>query len=127
MRWLISALIGLGLLAAGAAVSAHEEHAAASSGEQILTGEVVDVVCYLTHGTEGLGKGHAGCAKKCIKNGLPVAIKVGDQLYLAVMADHNPANQQLAELAAQQVTVTGKVMEQDGQRLIAISDVQKAQ
>jgi hypothetical protein len=99
---------------------------AAPSGapqEQTLTGEVVDVFCYLSHPAEGIGPKHAGCAKKCIGSGLPVAIKVGDQLYLATMADHSPANQKLVELAAKQVTVRGKVMEQDGQKLIAITDI----
>lgn len=111
----------------GASATGQQASPTESSQEQTLTGEVVDVICYLSHPEGGLGPKHAGCAKKCIKSGLPVAIKVGDQLYLAVMADHNPANQQLAELAAQQVTVRGKVMEQDGQHLIAISEVQKAQ
>ncbi|HAM41689.1 MAG TPA: hypothetical protein DDX89_08005 [Candidatus Omnitrophica bacterium] len=105
------------------AVAAHE---AAASAEQTLTGEVVDVFCYLSHPAQGLGKDHAGCAKKCIKGGLPVAIKVGDQLYLATMADHIAANEKLAELAAQQVTVTGTVMELDGQHLIAISKIESA-
>ena len=108
--------------------SATEQQATtASSQEQTLTGEIVDVFCYLSHPAEGLGPKHADCAKKCIKNGLPVAIRAGNRLYLATMADHNPANQQLAELAGQQVTVRGKVTELEGQRLIAISDVQKAQ
>ena len=106
--------------------SAHEEHAHGASGAQTLTGEVVDVFCYLSHPAEGLGPKHAGCAKKCIKSGLPVAIKVGNQLYLATMADHNPANQQLAELAGRQVTVRGNVMEKDGQRLISIANVEQA-
>jgi hypothetical protein len=106
--------------------SATAQQATTGSQEQTLTGEVVDVFCYLSHTKDGIGKGHAECAKKCIKSGLPVALKVGDQLYLVTMADHNPANHQLADLAAEQVTVRGKVMEQDGQRLIAISDVQKA-
>jgi len=108
-------------------VWAHEEHASEPGGEQTLTGEVVDVFCYLNHGKDGLGKGHAECAKKCIKSGLPVAIKVGDQLYLASMADHTAANQPLVDLAAQQVTVRGKVMERDGQHLIAITKVEKAE
>src|SRR3989338_1560432 len=95
--------------------------------EQTLTGEVMDVFCYLSHPADGMGPKHASCAKKCIKNGLPVAIRVGNQLYLATMSDHNPANQQLAELAGQQVTVRGKVMELEGQRLIAISEVTRAQ
>ena len=97
------------------------------SGEQTLTGEVVDVTCYLEHDKSARGLSHADCAKKCIKSGLPVAIKVGDQLYLAAKADHTPANTLLAPYAGQQVEVHGTVMEQDGQRLIAISSVKKAQ
>ena len=116
--------------------SEHEEHCAAAESasaapaapaEESLTGEVVDVFCYLSHGAEGLGAKHAGCAKKCIKGGLPVAIKVGDQLYLASMADHTAANAQLADLAATQVTVRGQVMERDGQHLIAISQIEPAE
>ena len=131
----IAVLVGaLGVAGVGVA-RAHEGHdqmgeaqetvAENTNTEQTLTGEVVDVMCYLDHGA--LGKGHAVCAKKCIKSGLPVAIKVGDQLYLATTSDHTPANAQLAELAAQQVIVTGKVMERDGQHLIAITKVEKAE
>ena len=104
----------------------HDEAAEATSQGQTLTGEVVDVFCYLSHGKEGLGAGHAGCAKKCIQSGLPVAIKVGDQLYLAAMDSHDPANAKLAALAGQQVTVHGTVMEKDGQHLVSISRIEKA-
>lgn len=124
-------------LMSGAAGWAHEEHdhgatasqpsgaTAEAAGDRTLTGEVVDVFCYLSHGKDGLGKAHAGCAKKCIQGGLPVAIKVGDQLYLASMADHTAANKPLAEFAGQQVTVRGQVMERDGQHLIAIEHVEQ--
>lgn len=139
MRDVVGGIVATTLLVSPAAIWAHEEHehsgtsmeqqapAAQAPQEQALTGEVVDVFCYLSHPKDGIGKGHAECAKKCIKSGLPVAIKVGDQLYLATMADHNPANQQLADLAAERVTVRGKVMELDGQHLIAISSVEKAE
>ena len=131
-HWLV--IVVLGMFGSSTAVWAHEGHeggaqeqvAENTPAEQTLKGEVVDVFCYLSHGKEGLGSGHADCAKKCIRNGLPVAIKVGDQLYLASMADHTAANQQLAGLAGQQVTVHGQVMERDGQHLIAISSVEKA-
>jgi len=126
MRAVIGIIVGVGLASGALAVAADETHQAAS-GQQTLTGEVVDVFCYLSHGKDGLGAGHASCAKKCISSGLPVAIKVGNQLYLATHADHTPANQHLAALAGQQVTVTGQLMEQDGQHLIAISKVEKAQ
>ena len=132
MGWVV--LAGL-MTATGVSAWAHSEHeehgasaesasAAPAAAEQVLTGEVVDVFCYLSHGEEGLGAKHAGCAKKCIKGGLPVAIKVGDQLYLASMADHTAANERLADLAAKQVTVRGQVMERDGQHLIAISSIE---
>jgi hypothetical protein len=130
------AFVMVGALVGAVSAWAHEAHqhegdpessaaAAPAAGEQRLTGEVVDVFCYLSHGRDGLGKGHAGCAKKCIQGGLPVAIKVGDQLYLATMASHEPANKVLAERAGEQVTVVGKLLEQDGQHLIAITKVEQ--
>ena len=131
-RWLVLALLAV----SPALVHAHEAHEAEESHEavsentgeqQTLTGEVVDVVCYLSHPAQGLGKAHAGCAKKCILNGLPVALKIGDELYLAAMASHDPANKTLAEFAGERVTVHGQVMERDGQHLVTISSVEKAQ
>jgi len=121
-----SIVLGFSLLAGTEVARAHEGHEATAPGERVLTGEVVDVMCYLSHGAEGLGPAHAGCGKKCIQSGLPVAIKVGDRLYLAAMADHSPANAKLADLTGQQVEVHGTVMEKDGQHLIAISSIEKA-
>ena len=134
MRYVWVMLIGVMVVAAPGIGLAHEGHEASTEGaaentgkEQTLTGEVVDVFCYLSHGAkEGLGKGHASCAKHCIQNGLPVAIKVGDQLYLAAMSSHDPANTALADLAGEQVTVHGQVMELDGQHLISITRVEEA-
>ncbi len=134
MRRLFPMLVAM-IAAVGVGVAwAHEGHEGAASeqvaentgAEQTLTGEVVDVFCYLSHGKDGVGKGHAGCAKKCIQSGLPVAIKVGDQLYLAAMATHDPANTTLANYAGEQVTVHGQVMEKDGQHLISVTKVEKA-
>ena len=131
MKHLVSVFTGAALVMGTGTIWAHEGHSAAEEAQektqqvQTLKGEVVDVFCYLSHGKDGLGAGHAGCAKKCIQSGLPVAIKVGDQLYLASMADHTPANQKLADLAGHQVTVHGQVMEADGQHLIAISQIEK--
>ncbi len=118
-RYVVGVIAGT-LLLAGSALTAHEEHA---GGAQTLTGEVVDVMCYLSHGASGLGAGHADCGKKCVLGGLPVAIKVGDQLYLAVGSKHETANATLAPFVGQMVTVMGEVLERDGQHLIAISQI----
>ena len=122
MRWLMA--VTLAVVPAMAWAHEGEEHETMAAGEQELIGEVVDVTCYLGHGKEGLGAGHADCARKCIKNGLPVAIKVGDKLYLATKADHTAANEMLAQYAGQQVEVHGQVLEGDGQRMITISSVE---
>ena len=136
MKRFVLVLAGGLLLTGVGTVWAHEGHEAKTEQEavaentgqdQTLTGEVVDVVCYLGHGAkDALGPGHAECAKKCILSGLPVAIKSGNQLYLAAMADHTAANAKLAQWAGQQVTVHGQIMEQDGQHLITISKIEKA-
>ena len=134
MRYVLAMVMGTALVGNATGAWAHEGHegtteqvAEDTAAEQTLTGEVVDVFCYLSHGKDGLGKGHAGCAKKCIQSGLPVALKVGDQLYLAAMSSHDPANKALADFAGEQVTVHGKVLEKDGQHLISITNVEQAQ
>ena len=130
-RRTVLALFTIGLLTswiATPAVLAHEGDEMGMMGtDQTIQGEVTDVMCYLSHGEAGLGQKHVDCAMKCIKSGLPVAIKVGDKLYLAVSADHQPLNAQLADLAGQQVKATGHVMERDGQTLIAIERVEAVQ
>ena len=134
MKRALRLVIGAALAVSAGRAWAHEGHEGAAepaventASEQTLTGEVVDVFCYLSHGAEGLGKSHAGCAKKCIGSGLPVALKVGDQLYLAAMASHDSANKTLSDFAGEQVTVHGQVMEKDGQHVIFINQVEKPQ
>jgi len=80
-----------------------------------ITGEVVDLMCYLDHGAKG--EKHKGCAEKCIKGGGPVGLLSGDQLYL-VVGDHQPMNDELASKAAQTVTLKGKVVERNGMKMI---------
>ena len=99
---------------------AHEEHEA-MGGTQTVTGEVVDLACYLGHGASGAA--HQECAQKCIASGLPVGIKSGNQLYLVMASDHTPANKTLAPLAAKTVVAEGEVSERDGVHLLALKKV----
>ena len=80
-----------------------------------VKGEVVDLMCYLDHGAKG--EKHKGCAEKCIKGGGPVGLLSGDDLYL-VIGDHKPINEELADKAAQEVTLKGKVVEKNGMKMI---------
>ncbi len=90
---------------------------------QTLTGEVVDLMCYLDHGAKG--EKHQGCAEKCIKNGGPVGLLTADdQLYL-VIGEHKPMNDELASKAAQKVTLKGKVVERHGMKMIENAQIEK--
>lgn len=122
----------LALLAAGAAfvlalpLAAHGDDMggmkmgdkdAAKSGSQItVTGEVLDMACYLDHGAHG--EKHADCAKMCVSSGLPVGIKDKDGTVYLLIGDHKPANDKLAEFAAKTITVKGKFVSRDGINLL---------
>ena len=100
-------------------VFAHDE--SGSGKVQTITGEVVDLACYLSDGDSG--PAHRECAQKCIASGLPVGIKSGDTVYLAIGSEHGPANSSLSPLAAKQVEAEGVVSERNGVHLIAIKKV----
>ena|SRR5579859_3449689 len=97
--------------------------AADSAAEtKTVTGEIVDLMCYLDHGAKG--EKHKGCAEKCISSGGPVGLVSGDDVYL-VIGDHKPINDQLSSLAAQTVTLKGKVVEKHGMKMIENAEIQK--
>ncbi len=112
-------------------LTAHEghEHAAGdkenlAAGEtKKITGEVVDMACYVDHGSTG--EKHADCAKKCITSGLPVGLKADDGKTYLLIGDHKPLNAELAEYAAKKITVEGKVASRDGIFMIENAVIQK--
>ena len=111
-------------LGAGLAVSALRLGAEEKSGgaTQSIKGEVVDLMCYLDHGAKG--EKHKGCASNCIKSGGPVGLLTADnQLYL-VVGDHKPINEELADKAAQTVTLKGKVVERNGMKMIETAELE---
>ena len=88
-----------------------------------VTGEVVDLMCYLDHGAKG--EKHANCAQKCIKSGGPVGLLTADdQLYL-VIGSHEPMNETLAPQAGKTVTLTGKIVERNGMKMIENAKLEK--
>ncbi len=116
-------------LMAVSAILAHEgeDHAqkdGMAAGEtKKITGEVVDMACYVDHGSTG--EKHADCAKKCITSGLPVGLKADDGKTYVLIGDHKPLNAELAEYAAKKITVEGKVASRDGIFMIENAVIQK--
>jgi hypothetical protein len=89
---------------------------AADEKEVTLTGEVVDMHCYITkHGGEGKGAAHAGCANACLSRGVTPGFLAKDGT-LYVLFDEKMASpkEKLADMAGKPVTATGFVVERDG-------------
>ena len=113
----MSAATGL-LLGLGATASSLQ-----AADTQTITGEVVDLMCYLDHGAKG--DKHAACAKKCIESGGPVGILTADNQVYLVIGDHKPLNEKLAPLAAKTITVKGKLASRDGLNLLENIEIVK--
>lgn len=89
----------------------------AKSGSMVtVSGEVLDMACYLDHGASG--EKHAACAEKCISSGLPVGLKTADGMVYLLIGEHKPANAELAQYAAKTITVKGKFVNRDGINLL---------
>src|ERR671937_15620 len=82
-----------------------------ASAEKSVTGEVVDLMCYIDHGASG--DKHSACGSKCIKGGVPVGIVENDKAYL-VVGEHKPINDELADSCGKTVTIKGKIAQRGG-------------
>lgn len=89
-----------------------------------VTGEVIDITCYITGGMKGAD--HRMCAQVCADAGLPLGILSTDgDIYLTAGKGMPapPATDLLKGHAAHTVTVEGMVTERDGARLITVDKV----
>jgi hypothetical protein len=85
-----------------------------------VTGEVVDVSCYLQLGKRG--EAHVPCGTKCIRNGQPIGLLDSkDNLYLLFAEEHHPRRDGQVDLKsvfvpylAKTVTVTGMEVDMHG-------------
>src|SRR5205814_8813668 len=56
-----------------------------------VTGEVIDMSCYLHHPETSTGSGHKKCAETCAKKGLPMGLLTSDKQVYLLLEDHeNP-------------------------------------
>lgn len=88
-----------------------------------ITGEVVDMWCYLEGGDRGPAK--KDCATACAKAGNPIGVlDAKGSLYVAAgLKDHQPAQALLLNKMSDQVTVTGTLVKKAGVQMIYIESV----
>jgi hypothetical protein len=111
------------LTVAPLAIAQEHEHGGTAAASKEVTGEVVDMMCYVDHNAVGEKHGQS-CGAKCIKNGGPVGIVSEGKAYL-VVGEHKPINDQLAEYCGKNITVKGKVAERGGIAMIENVEVVK--
>ena len=100
------------LLAASIGSQANAQDAAAK--EATLTGEVLDLSCYVKSGAKG--PEHKSCATGCLKNGNPIGLLASDGKVYLVVEDHKNADpyKELKNHPAEQVKLTGTLQNRNG-------------
>jgi hypothetical protein len=94
-----------------------------AGAEKSVTGEIVDMMCYVDHNAVGETHGQS-CGAKCIKGGGPVGIVSDGKAYL-VVGEHKPMNEQLAEYCGKTVTLKGKAAERGGIAMLENAEIVK--
>ncbi len=98
------------------------EHGKDAAASKEVTGEVVDMMCYVDH--NATGDKHSACGTKCIKGGGPVGIVENGKAYL-VVGEHKPINEQLADSCGKMVTLKGKLAERGGIAMLENAEIVK--
>ena len=88
-----------------------------------ITGEVLDMACYMKSGAHG--DGHKDCAAGCIKGGSPMGILTSDNKVYLLVENHDKAAAyaEAKKHPGEQVTVTGTVSEKNGISAIIADEV----
>lgn len=92
--------------------------------EVVLVGTIVDLQCYMTGQPQG--KDPAGCARDCIRAGVPAALETKDGLVVIGMGTAGPAKK-IVEHALAVVEIKGKLYEKGGLRYIDLRSVEPAE
>lgn len=99
-------------------------------GSVTLQGEIVDSKCYLGVMNPGDLKPHRACAIRCIAGGIPPVLVVRDgegkaRYFLLAGAQRQPINQEVLDLVAEPVSVTGRLVQLQDRWLIEADRIEE--
>ena|SRR5436309_438690 len=104
--------------------SEHRQSSVVSAQEILVTGEVLDMTCYIASNLSG--PDHAECARVCIRSGEPAGIKTRDgKVYFLTGEPGRSVNAELADYAAQIVTIKGRQTVRDGFMQLQVEEIRK--
>lgn len=117
-------IIAAGLTAVSLKLWDSQRHRAVQGREITVKGEVLDMTCYIAQNLSG--PQHAQCARECIRRGLPAGIKTeAGKIYLLTGKPGDSVNAELADYAAQIVTIRGKETARDGFAQLQVEEIRK--
>jgi hypothetical protein len=93
---------------------------------QTVTGEVVDLNCYLKKGEEARGEPHKQCAVRGARRGDSLGIIAADGVYAIAGEFTKDRNAKLIPWVALIVDATGAVAEVEGRKIIDIATIKAA-
>lgn len=90
-----------------------------------IKGEVIDVQCHAKK-AGNVGADHENCAMSCAKRGGKMGVLTDSGVYVLSGEYTAENNKRLLPFVAKQVSVTGEVSEQDGQKIITATKIESA-
>jgi hypothetical protein len=116
--------ISTAVLALALPALAHEGHHDAKVAPVTLTGEVLDMNCFMMHPASGTGPDHIKCAQMCMAKGMAVGFKASDgTVYLLLGSEHQSPNAKVSAFAGKKSTITGTVVDHDGIKAIEMTSI----
>lgn len=113
--------------AGGGGHEAHHPGGKVEGSDVRITGEIVDVLCYVK--MSATGPQHVKCAESCVKQGVMLGIlQAGTgQVYLVFPEGHGNPNEKVMAYIGKQVEVTGQVQAKGGLRGIIVEKISEKQ
>ena len=121
-KLMIAAMLAVSV--AGSAWAAHA-HMDATGKAETISGELLDMACYMAH--EGKGKKHAQCAGACVAGGAPLGVLTKDGKVYLVVGDHTNEKPyvEAKALVGGDAKLTGTVFTRGGLTAIIVSKAEK--
>jgi Non-histone chromosomal protein MC1 len=125
-KTMIAALVGIsGLVGLGAVLVVGIARAGmAADAQKSVTGDLEDTFCYNVVGAKGAG--HAQCALKCARKGIPVGLveKGTEKMYILLPPKNEEGMpEDVTKNMEKEVTVKGKSYSKDGVEFLTVESV----
>ena len=118
----IAAMLAVSVAASAWAAKGHLD---ATGKTETVSGELLDMACYMAH--EGKGAKHAKCAGACVTGGAPLGLLTKEGKVYLVVGDHTNEKPyvEAKALVGADAKLTGTVFTRGGLAAIVVSKAEK--